>query len=110
MGHAPLPADCQDMEQFEFESHVDRDERELKDFNAVPSQPNFGQTQYSPDQGVTAGSSPRQTYASRCVTGVEKRAKAPKPGGRARDTRHRIDPFDFRVVAKKKRSTGKPAG
>jgi hypothetical protein len=28
LGHAPLPADCQDTEQFEFESHVDRDRRE----------------------------------------------------------------------------------
>ena len=31
MGHAPLPADCQDTEQFEFESHADRDERESRE-------------------------------------------------------------------------------
>jgi len=31
MGHAPLPADCQDAEQFEYESHEERDIREKEE-------------------------------------------------------------------------------
>lgn len=31
LGHAPLPMDCQDMEQIEFESHFERDERLRKE-------------------------------------------------------------------------------